>query len=78
MAAVTLNKVLELAAKLTAEEQKQLVDEVKERQRKHAAWLKQLDKDARQARADLRAGRLKAEPLDKLLKRLHNLADKEP
>lgn len=77
-AIVTLSKVLQLAAKLTADEQKELVDAVKDRQRKHAAWLKQLDKDARQARADLRAGRLKAEPLGKMLERLHKLADEEP
>ena len=77
-ATVTLSKVLQLAAKLTAAEQKELVETVKERQRKHAAWLKQLDKDARQARADFRAGRLKAEPLEKMLERLHKLADQEP
>jgi len=58
-AAVTLSKVLQLAAKLTADEQKELVDAVKARQRKRAAWLRQLDKHVVKARADLKAGKLK-------------------
>ena len=76
-ATVTLSKILQLVAKLSADEQKELVDAVKERQRKRAAWLREIDKDARQARADLRAGRIKAEPLGKMLERLHKLADEE-
>jgi len=58
-ATVTLSKVLRLAAKLTADEQKELVDAVKARQRKRAAWLRQLEKDAKQAMADSKAGKLK-------------------
>ena len=59
-ATVTLSKVLQLVAKLTADEQKELVDTVKERQRKRAAWLRQLEKDAKQALADSKAGKLKS------------------
>jgi hypothetical protein len=58
-ATVTLDKVLALAAKLTADEQKRLVDEVKVRQRKRAAWERQLAKDAKQGLADSKAGKLK-------------------
>lgn len=58
-ATVTLTKVLALAAKLSADEQKELVDEVKARQRKRAAWERQLAKDAKQGLADSKAGKLK-------------------
>ena len=58
-ATVTLSKVLQLAAKLTASEQAKLVDAVKARQRKRAAWLKRLEKDAKQAVADSKAGKLR-------------------
>ena len=58
-AVVTLDKVLKLAAKLTAAEQDKLVDVVKARQRKRDAWEKQLAKDAKQAVADSKAGKLK-------------------
>ena len=58
-ATVTLDKVLQLAAKLSDDEQEKLVKEVKRRQRKHAAWLQQLDKDAKRALADSKAGKLK-------------------
>ena len=51
-ATVTLDKVLQLAAKLSGDEQEKLVREMKRRQRKHAAWLQQLDKDAKRALAD--------------------------
>ena len=59
-ATVTLSKVLQLVAKLTADEQKELVDAVKERQRKRAAWLRQLEKDVAKARGDSKAGKLKS------------------
>jgi hypothetical protein len=75
MRTVTLNKVLELADKLSPADQVQLIAEVKARQRKRTAWLRRLDATARQARADLRAGKLKPEPLPAALKRLHKLAD---
>ena len=58
-ATVTLSKVLQLAAKLSASEQTELVNAVKERQRKRAAWLRKLEKDAKQALADSKAGKLK-------------------
>ena len=59
-ATVTLDKVLQLAAKLSDDEQEKLVKEMKRRQRKHAAWLQQLDKDAKRALADSKAGKLKS------------------
>ena len=56
-ATVTLDKVLQLAAKLSDDGQGKLVEEMKRRQRKHAAWLRQLDKDAKQAVEDAKAGK---------------------
>ena len=58
-ATVTLDKVLKLAAKLTADEYEKLVDTVNARQKKRASFLKQLAKDAKQAVADSKAGKLK-------------------
>ena len=59
-ATVTLSKVLDLVAKLTASEQAKLVDAVKARQRKRATWLRKLDKDVAKAKADSKAGKLKS------------------
>ena len=59
-ATVTLDKVLQLAAKLSDDGQGKLVEEMKRRQRKHAAWLRQLDKDAKQAVEDAKAGKHKS------------------
>jgi len=75
MRKVTLNKVLELADKLSPTDQVQLIAEVRARHRKQTAWLRRLDAVARQARADLREGKLKPEPLSTALPRLHKLAD---
>ncbi len=76
-ATVTYDKVLALAARLSDDEQKQLVKDVAARRRKHEAWLKRMDKLAAEARRDIRAGKLKPEPAVQALKRLHRLADME-
>jgi hypothetical protein len=68
MAAATLNEALEIFGKLSAEEQEMMLEIA--RKRRIEAW--------RKARRDYRAGKLKSEPLEQLLKRLHKLADEEP
>ena len=74
--AVTLNKVLELAGKLAAEDADMLVEILRKRQIEQ--HRKELAAYAKKARRDYEKGKLKAEPLDQMLKRLHKLADAEP
>jgi hypothetical protein len=76
MAAATLNEALEIFGKLSAEEQEMMLEIA--RKRRIEAWRKDLAAYGRKARRDYRAGKLKSEPLEQLLKRLHKLADEEP
>ncbi len=73
MATVTLNQVLELTRRLPGEDQDMLVDLV--RRSRGEEWRKNLAKDARQAERDYRAGKLKAEPVEDLIARLHRSLD---
>ena len=57
-ATVTLDKVLKLAAKLTADEYDKLVAAVKSEQRKRATWLRKLDSQIVVARKLSKAGQL--------------------
>ncbi len=57
---VTVDKVLKLAAKLTADEYKELVQVVKDEQRKRDAWLRKLDSQIVSARKLSNAGKLKS------------------
>ena len=76
MAAATLNEALKIFGKLSAEEQEMMLEIA--RKRRIEAWRKDLAAYGRKALRDYRAGKLKSEPLEQLLKRLHKLADEEP
>ena len=76
MAATTLNQALEIFGRLSSEEQEMMLEIA--RKRRAAAWRKELAIYGRKAIRDFRAGKLKAEPVEIVLKRLHQLADEEP
>ena len=69
MATVTLNQVLQLTRKLPGEDQDMLVELV--RRTRSEQWRKSLAKDARKAERDFSAGKLKSEPVEELISRLH-------
>ena len=73
MMTITLNQVLELTRKLPGDEQDMLVDLV--RKSRAEQWRKQLARDAHKAERDYRAGKLKAEPVEALIARLHRSLD---
>ena len=76
MAAATLNEALKLFGKLSAEEQEMMLEIACKR--RIEAWRKDVAASGRKALRDHRAGKLKPEPIEQLLKRLHKLADEEP
>lgn len=76
MAAATLNQALEIFGKLSSEEQEMMLEIA--RKRRIDAWRKEAAAYGRKAVRDFRAGKLKAEPIEVMLKRLHQLADEEP
>ena len=76
MATATLNQALEVFGKLSSEEQEMMLDIARKRQIE--AWRKDVAAYGRKAVRDFRAGKLKAEPVETVLKRLHKLADEEP
>lgn len=75
MAAATLNQALEIFGKLSSEEQDMMIEIATKR--RIDAWRRDMAAYGRKAVRDFRAGKLKSEPLDAALKRLHKLADEE-
>lgn len=73
MAVATLNQALEIFGKLTSDEQDMMLEIA--RKRRAEAWRKELAKDARKAERDYRAGKLKSEPVEELIARLHRNLD---
>jgi len=76
MAASTLNEALKIFGKLSAEEQEMMLEIA--RKRRIEVWRKDAAAYGRKALRDYRAGKLKPEPVEQLVKRLHKLADEEP
>ena len=76
MAAATLNEALKLFGKLSAEEQEMMLEIA--HKRRIEAWRKDSAAYGRKALRDYRAGKLKTQPVEQLVKRLHKLADEEP
>ena len=70
---VTLNQALEVFGKLSGEDQ-DMMREIA-RHRRIEQHRKEMAAYARKAKRDYLKGKLKAEPLDQMLKRLHKLAD---
>ncbi len=75
MATATLNQALTLFGQLSGEDQELLLEIG--RKRRSEAWRKETAAYAKKALRDHRAGKLKAEPVDEMLQRLHGLADQE-
>ena len=70
MATVIFSDVLDQASALTQEEQGMLIDIL--RRRRAMTWRKSLAAYARKVRRDVAAGRLKPEPVEKLIQRLRS------
>ncbi|GDY20356.1 hypothetical protein LBMAG56_17010 [Verrucomicrobiota bacterium] len=75
MATATLNEALTLFGQLSGEDQEMMLEIA--RKRRIEAWRKETAAYAKKALRDYRSGKLKAEPVEEMLQRLHRLADQE-
>ncbi len=75
MATATLNEALTVFGQLSGDDQELMIEIA--RKRRIEAWRKDTAAYAKKALRDYRAGKLKAEPVEEMLQRLHRLADQE-
>ncbi len=75
MAAATLNHALAIFGQLSGEDQEMMLEIA--RKQRIEAWRKETAASGRKALRDFRAGKLKAEPAEVIIARLHRQADEE-